>query len=304
MEKNDDHAPKVSILLVTYNHERFVAAALDSILMQECEFRYEIVAADDYSTDNTLETIQEYALRHSGIIRILPTQHNHGITKNYQRGFKECRGEYIAVLEGDDYWTSPHKLSRQVKFLHEHRECSLCFNRFFYYYENSDRFTFHPAFEINHDYELFTADKLIRDNFIGNFSACMYRKSVILALDDSLYNIKVYDWMFNIVTSQYGMIGYLPEVMSAYRKHDASTWAGKTAEQQEQEILMLIDIYNEYLQHKFDCDFNYLKQNILDAIDYRNKTTSCEPVQESGTSNGGNKITLLTRLLSLLTPKL
>lgn len=289
---------KASVLVVTYNHERYISQAIDSVLMQECSFDYEIVIADDCSTDSTKVILQRYAEKYPHKIRLIPTDLNLGVTKNYRRSFKECKGEYIAVLEGDDYWTSPFKLGRQVKFLHEHRECVLCFNRLIYFYENEGRFYFYPEFEIDRDYKLFMSIELIRNNFIGNFSACVYRKSAIEALDESLYNMKVYDWMFNIVISQYGMIGYLPEVMSMYRKHPKSTFAGKTVEQQEEEVLALIDIYNDYLENKFEDDFQYMRQKYIASKDARTKENSTEEpakiIRRKTLSRVGHMVSLLT----------
>lgn len=270
-------APLVSVLVVTCNHEQYIAEALSSVLMQECDFQYEIVVADDCSSDGTPAIVQSFAEKDPHLFRVLHSPHRHGVTRNYQRAFGACRGEYIAVLEGDDYWTSPHKLSRQVRFLHEHRECPLCFNRFVYYYENSGRFTLHPAFEVDTPYKLISSEELVKDNFIGNLSACVYRKSVVAMLEESLYAMKVYDWMFNIVLSQYGLIGYLPEVMSAYRKHASGTFAGLSVEEQEQEMLELIDIYNDYLDRKFEIEFMYMKNRIIETIDSRTKYLAADP---------------------------
>src|SRR5467141_1026888 len=91
--------PKLSVLLVTYNHEGYIRQALDSVLMQETDFDFEIVVADDYSQDSTIAVIKEYQAKHPQL-RILSSERNVGITRNYQRGFAACRGEYIAVLEG------------------------------------------------------------------------------------------------------------------------------------------------------------------------------------------------------------
>jgi hypothetical protein len=97
----------------------------------------------------------------------------------------------------------------------------------------------------------------------------MYRRSIIERLDQSLYDMKVYDWMFNIVNAQFGLIGFLPEVMSAYRQHGAGTYAGMSAEEQENETLSVIDLYNEYLGGRFTDDFFHFKQRILDSRKHR-----------------------------------
>jgi len=260
-------APKVSVLVVTYNHEKYIRKALDSVMMQETDFDIEVVIADDCSQDATLSIIQQYWREYGDRLpnlRILPSEKNVGITRNYQRGFAACQGEYIAIIEGDDFWTSPTKLKSMTAFLHEHRECAFSFHRFLTHEEGSGRFTAQPFFEVASDFALLSAAQLIRENFVGNFSTCMYRREVLANLDQRLFEMKVYDWMLNIVVAQEGMIGYIPKVMSVYRLHSQGTWSGKTAEEKLLETLNLIDVYNKYLNFKFDVEFQEHKNAILD----------------------------------------
>jgi len=109
--------PKLTVLLVTYNHECYIDQALESLFRQDFSGHIELVVADDASNDATLARIR----RHEGrddrfVFKYLGADTNVGITRNYQRGFAACNSEFVAVLEGDDHWCSPHKLSRQVAF--------------------------------------------------------------------------------------------------------------------------------------------------------------------------------------------
>jgi glycosyltransferase involved in cell wall biosynthesis len=257
--------PKLSVLLVTYNHEKYIRQALDGVMMQETDFDFEIVVADDYSQDSTLAIIEEYA-RDNLNLRVLPTERNAGITRNYQRGFAACRGEYVAVLEGDDFWISPTKLESSVAFLEQHPECAFCFHRFLMHDEASGRFSAHPPLEIGTAFALFTAAQLARDNFIGNFSACVYRRELIDRLDPSLFEMKVYDWMLNITVAQAGMIGYLPTIMSIYRAHPSGAWSGKTLAEHRPELFELIDAYDKYLDFKFESEFQVYKSAVLAEV--------------------------------------
>ena len=256
--------PKLSVLLVTYHHEKYIRQALDSVLMQQTDFDFEIVVADDYSQDSTMTIIQEYRAGHHNI-RILPSERNVGITRNYQRGFAACRGEYIAVLEGDDFWISPIKLKSLVAFLEQHPECAFCFHRFLRLGEASS-FSVHPPLEIGGEFALFSAAQLASDNFIGNFSACVYRRECIDRLDPALFEMKVYDWMLNITVAQEGMIGYLPTIMSIYRAHPAGAWSGKTLAEHTPELLNLIGAYNKYLDFRFDSEFHSFKSAVLAEV--------------------------------------
>ncbi len=257
--------PKLSVLLVTYHHEKYIRQALDSVLMQQTDFDFEIVVADDYSQDSTMTIIQEYRAGHHNI-RILPSERNVGITRNYQRGFAACRGEYIAVLEGDDFWISPIKLKSLVAFLEQHLECAFCFHRFLRYDEASSRFSVHPPLETGTALAFFTSAQLASDNFIGNFSACVYRRECIDRLDPALFEMKVYDWMLNITVAQEGMIGYLPTIMSIYRAHPAGAWSGKTLAEHTPELLNLIGAYNKYLDFRFDSEFHSFKSAVLAEV--------------------------------------
>lgn len=262
---NNTIKPKVSVLIVTYNHESYIRQALDSVTMQKTDFDFEIVVADDHSRDSTLAIIEEYQAKNRNI-RVLPSERNVGITRNYQRGFGACRGEYVAVLEGDDYWISPTKLASLVAFLEQNQECAFFFHRFLKLDEASPRFSVHPSFEIETEFALLTAAQLAKDNFVGNFSACVYRREFIDRLDPALFEMRVYDWMFNITVAQEGMIGYVPTIMSVYRTHPSGAWSGKTPDDWRTELLELIDTYNKHLDFKFDSDFQAYKSALLAEV--------------------------------------
>ena len=126
----DANTPLVSICCLTYNHEAYIRDALEGFLKQKTDFGFEIVIYDDASTDRTADIIREYAARDPGRIRpMLQTenQYSRGITNpSGAFNFPRARGRYIAMCEGDDYWTDPHKLQRQVEYLESHPGCSLC----------------------------------------------------------------------------------------------------------------------------------------------------------------------------------
>jgi glycosyltransferase involved in cell wall biosynthesis len=262
---NHTATPRLSVLLVTYNHEKYIRQALDSVVMQKTDFDFEIVVADDHSQDSTLAIIEEYAAGNHNL-RVLPSEQNVGITRNYQRGLAACRGEYVAVLEGDDFWISPTKLRTLISFLEQHPECAFCFHRFLIHDEASGRFSAHPPFEIGTEFALFTAAQLASDNFIGNFSACGYRRELIDRLDPALFEMKVYDWMFNIAVAQAGMIGYLPAIMSIYRAHPSGVWSGNTLAEHRPELFELIDAYNKYLDFRFESEFQDYKSAVLAEV--------------------------------------
>jgi glycosyltransferase involved in cell wall biosynthesis len=120
---------KVSVHMPAFNHGPYIAQALESVLAQQVPFDYEIVVGEDCSTDDTRAIAVDYARRFPDRIRLLLHERNLGIFENDQRILAACRGEYIAWLESDDYWTSPVKLHKQVALLDAHTEFSAVFHR-------------------------------------------------------------------------------------------------------------------------------------------------------------------------------
>lgn len=116
----------VSVIMLTYNHERYVRQALDSVLMQNVDFGYEILVGDDASTDGTIEILREYEAKNPGRVNVFLSEENQGTTKNAYRLFLQARGKYLASCEGDDYWTDPNKLQTQVDFMEKHLEYIGC----------------------------------------------------------------------------------------------------------------------------------------------------------------------------------
>lgn len=128
--------PKVSISCITYNQKRYIADAIESFLSQKTNFDYEIIIHDDASTDGTTEVIKKYeSLYPDKVIGIYQTenQFSKGININPTFVYPKCRGEYIALCEGDDYWCDEYKLQKQVDYMDQHPECSFCFTNGYIY---------------------------------------------------------------------------------------------------------------------------------------------------------------------------
>lgn len=118
--------PLLSIIMITYNHEAYIAEAINGVLIQKTDFPIELIIADDCSTDQTLKIVREYQKKHPDLIRVLTAGENVGLQKNAQRCYNAGRGEFVAICEGDDYWTNPHKLQKQVNFLLANAEYAMC----------------------------------------------------------------------------------------------------------------------------------------------------------------------------------
>ena len=227
---DSDTSIMVSICCITYNHIAYLGQALDSFLAQRVEFPIEIVVHDDASTDGTQSVILEYQRRHPGRIRsILQT------TNQYSRGKKpfldfvlpSARGKYIAVCEGDDYWTDPQKLALQVAFLEAHPSFSMSFHNVQRAYEG-------PVLDVP---TLFaprdqraevTIDDLVVSCPIPTLSVVM-RRELLHNLPSWLHTMKATDWPLFAVVAENGPAGFIDRVMGVHRSHPGGVWAYKAA---------------------------------------------------------------------------
>jgi glycosyltransferase involved in cell wall biosynthesis len=218
---------KVSVILMTYNHERFIAQAIESVLAQE-GVDYEIVVTEDCSTDRTREVIQRYAQQYPDRFRLFYSERNQHDGEVLIRAFRAARGEYIAVLDGDDYWTSPHKLRRQVDLLDARRDFALCFHATTVVNESGvaqGRLAWNKPTAALTD--------LLRTNIIATASV-MYRRETVTEFPEWQNRVQSQDWAIHILFASSGDIGYIDEPMAARRMHPGGQWVGQSYRMQLQ----------------------------------------------------------------------
>ncbi len=121
--------PVVSICCITYNHEKYISEAIDSFLMQETDFPFEIIIGEDCSTDGTRKVVDEYLKKYPNIITLITSENNVGASKNSERTLIACKGEYIAICDGDDYWITHDKIASQVLFLNNNESYVLTYSK-------------------------------------------------------------------------------------------------------------------------------------------------------------------------------
>lgn len=214
-------SPLLSVCMITFNHAPFIAQAISSVLEQKTSFPIELVIGEDHSTDGTAAIIQDLMAAHPEVIRARFNAPNLGMMPNFLKTFGECRGKYVAMLEGDDYWSDPEKLARQVRFLEEHPDYALCFHPVRIMengrMDSSDRFT-RPVPETT------TIRDLARGNYIHTCSV-VYRRECLNELPDSLAHSPVGDYFLHMLAARHGPIGRLPETMGVYRVHAGGVWS-------------------------------------------------------------------------------
>lgn len=215
---------KVTTIITTYNHQDYVAQAIESAIEQRGEFDHEILLADDASTDETGTIMQAYAERYPHLIRNISSKINRGISGNMKHCFEEATGEFIAVLEGDDYWSHPEKLSIQMLFLMSHPECSMVFNRT----ETLMNDKLNLIRQQEGIPETMTGLEFtkIAMNLVANFSSCMFKTSLMKNLPEGLYERRLSEVVLIYHLERFGKIGHIRHCLSVYRVHDNGVWSG------------------------------------------------------------------------------
>jgi glycosyltransferase involved in cell wall biosynthesis len=211
--------PKVSVMLKAYNHERYLGRAIESALAQETSFPFEIVIAEDYSSDRTREIACAYAASHPAHIRLLLAPSNLGMARSTMAVYQACRGEYVAWLDGDDYWISRHKLQKQAEFLDQNRAYTSCFHDSVFV--TSDDLTFSRGHLPAGFHTCGLGDILARRNK-GIASTWMYRNGVIGAFPPWFASLSFTDFPFQVLHAEHGPAARLPGIMTAYRVHKSA----------------------------------------------------------------------------------
>ena len=221
---------KLTVIILCYNHERFLTRALESVLGQKTSFEYRIIVTDDASTDSSREIIRRYAARYPKCILPLLRERNLGSMENFRQTLAEVRSEYVIINDGDDWFSDTNKLQRQVEYLDAHPECSICFHPVRIVREGVDGEELFPP---RRDWKSQSFEQLLNRNFMQTNSV-MYRWAFN---DGSLLQhlpgeIEPGDHFLHLLHAERGKIGFLHEVMSVYLRHPGSVWEGdaKTAE--------------------------------------------------------------------------
>ncbi len=234
--------------MVTYNHERWVGEAIESVLEQDFD-SWELMIGEDCSTDNTLMIAKEYASSHPGKIRVLETPENLGGRKNFLRTLGACRGEFVALLDGDDYWTDPSKLKLQVEYLDNEPGCAMVFCACAEVFGDplvNDRLFRPPGRR-----ERYTQEDLIWVNIAASASV-LWRKPNVEDFPEWFMDVPVGDWPLHMLVAERGWIGYLDLVMCAHRNQESGVWVGMNRLAQLEQMLEVRRYLKEHLGDAYD----------------------------------------------------
>lgn len=247
--------PLVSIQMITYNHEDYIAQAIEGVLMQKTSFKIELVIGEDCSTDSTREICEEYVRKYPTIIRLLPSQSNIGIIQNGIRTLESCRGKYIALCEGDDYWTDPYKLQNQIGFLAENPLYVMSFHKIDFLVGGEqikgNYYPLPPKSTLNiHD--------IILRHYIPTCSLVFKKDCLPKQFPEWFFKSRIGDIPIEILLASKGLTYYHNESMGCYRKNKTSITHNKEQKiQGRKTYLFVYKNLNKTFQYKYWLLFYY-----------------------------------------------
>ncbi len=240
--------PLISVCIMTYQHAKYIRECLEGALLQKTNFPVEIIIGEDGSNDGTREICIEYAEKNPDRIRLFPRSRNDVITINgkktgrfnFMQTFKAARGKYIALCEGDDYWSDPHKLQKQVDFLEANPDFAVCFHSAYELHEGMERRISNP--DLTSD--VFTIEDLANGNFLHT-PTVVYRNIFKGDLPSWFVRIPLGDYPLHMLHSNEGKIKFIAEPLGYYRAHGGGAWSGLSQRNSVLKWIKVLDILIE-----------------------------------------------------------
>ena len=271
MKVKQKDMPLVSVGCVAYNHEAFIAQALEGFLMQKTTFPVEIIVYDDASTDKTADIIKDYANRYPDIIKPVlqnRNQYSEGRKPFVDYVFPECRGRYIALCEGDDYWTDPYKLQKQAEFMEAHPDCVMsCHPVQITYSDNRMRYWKDLYGENERDF--YNIEEILASDSFPEIPTpgLMLRRSALGGLPEWFWDVRRGDTALHLLVAGQGKLGFLRECMAVHRKHGhgVSRLFEIDADYMQYDILRVYMYVDQYYDYKYH---HLLRRHIRNTISY------------------------------------
>lgn len=253
----------VSICCITYNHKEFIREAIDSFLMQQTNFEFEILINDDCSVDGTTDILKEFQQNHPDKIKLVLHDENEwskGTKAIFARNlFPMAKGKYIALCEGDDYWTDPYKLQKQVDFLEINKDYSICFHPVKYLKEDGKLYNE----ETKQVSETTTIIDIAKGNYIHTPSV-MFRRENIANLPEEFLRFPAGDYALHMFNAQFGKIKKLPESMAVYRIHSEGMWSSQSSVETMKKWLVQLTLLNKVIKHELALET--VNKELIDKV--------------------------------------
>ncbi|MFV5703598.1 glycosyltransferase family 2 protein [Flavobacterium sp. XS2P12] len=243
--------PKVSICMITYRHEQFIEEAINSILIQECDFEIELILANDCSPDGTDEVVKKIMETHprAGVITYIKHEVNQGMMANFLFSLQQCKGEYVALCEGDDYWTDSLKLQKQVGFLDANRDYVLSFH-------NATIMNSHR--NVSGVFNKFLKSDYTPNEILKNWitpTASMVFRNVITEFPLFLKEATHGDLALRVYLCEFGKVGAFNEMMSVYRINEQSITVKLYQDLENiKKLIKQLELMKSYFKGKYDIE--------------------------------------------------
>ena len=233
LEIIEEKIPFVAVWMVTYNHEKFIEQAIKSVMMQQTDFDFKLFIGEDCSTDTTQELCIKLEKKYPKKINLVLNKENLGANKNgiktYNRVAKSS-AKYIAILEGDDYWTDVYKLQKQIDFLEENPKVSICGHSVKVVKKNNE----YESWKVKDKTLVSFNDELIKNRF---YTLSIVYKNVIEEYPDWIIGIPSGDWAIKLLILEKGDGYLMKDFMGTYRSHNTGIWSSQTNLQAHKSVL-------------------------------------------------------------------
>lgn len=252
---------KLTVVILTYNLEEYIEQAVESVLMQKVNFEYKIRISDDCSTDHTVNIIKKLQDKYSDKIELLLSSENGGSLKNSNRAFAGIKSEYIALLDGDDFWIGENQLQKKIDFLDSHPEYTLCGgDTVMLYGDYTKKQIISAASDFSYGFEdylqghvpfVHTSALVLRN--------CIYKDGIpqiYYTVEDTFENCAVRGEEFRfIIHLEKGKLMVFTDVVSCYRIHEMGMWQGASETKRMIETAISRNFYDKYYAHLSDNTF-------------------------------------------------
>ena len=216
--------PLISVVMITYRHEKYIQKAIEGVFLQKTNFPIEFIIANDNSPDNTDNIIKQIIKNTPDNVQVRYTKHevNKGMNPNFTWALKQAKGKYIAVCDGDDYWIDENKLQKQVDFLEQNPNYAICCHNV--YFLNGETISPQSPYDKENTQDTYTLDDLASKNMIPTLSAVFHNLNI--NFPDWYYSSPMGDYPLFLWTAKNGKIKYFKEKMGVYRQN-TGVWSGK-----------------------------------------------------------------------------
>jgi glycosyltransferase involved in cell wall biosynthesis len=245
----------ISVCIPAYNHVSYIRQCLEGVLMQKTNFQFEILLGEDGSSDGTKEVCIDYKKKYPDKIKLFLNNRKNIIIIdgrptgrwNFINLLKNAEGKYIALLDGDDYWTDPFKLQKQVDFLEQNKDFALCFHAVKIIDETNTSNIETPLY-LNRP-EITTIEDLCQGNYIYTASS-VFKNGLIKEFPTWYYKCSIGDWPLYLMIAEHGKIKFINEEMAVYRKHGGGIWSQRGT----------VEVFDKYLKTVYLCSKHFDKK--------------------------------------------